>query len=245
MSKRKKIESILREQPFSTNISEESSIYSYAKGISLIEKSIVVVSDLKSGTSKIFNGSFSGLLGLNDDSDVDSIWENEILKLMTPEECEEKYLAELRFYNFLRLLPPKKRTDYYLATTLRFSVKNGTSVDVLHRMYYFYEDNSDVVRYGICIYGPQPFTLPSRCLAINALTGKWVELTAATDNKILSVREKEVLMLIERGLTSQAIASELCISRNTVNRHRQEIIAKLQVSNSTEACRRAKQLNII
>ncbi len=36
------------------------------------------------------------------------------------QEQEEKYLAELRFYNFLRRMPRRKRSDYYLVTLLKF-----------------------------------------------------------------------------------------------------------------------------
>ena len=71
------------------------------------------------------------------------------------------------------------------------------------------------------------------------------ELTRQDKTNILSAREKQVLNLINKGLTSKDIAEMLCISRNTVNRHRQEILSKLQAKNSIEACRTAKDLNLI
>ncbi len=40
-------------------------------------------------------------------------------------------------------------------------------------------------------------------------------------------------------------AEQLSISKNTVSRHRQDILAKLQVRNYVEACRVAKALAII
>jgi DNA-binding NarL/FixJ family response regulator len=43
---------------------------------------------------------------------------------------------------------------------------------------------------------------------------------------------------------SKEIASDLSISINTVNRHRQNILEKLHVDNSIEACRIAKGLNL-
>ena len=48
----------------------------------------------------------------------------------------------------------------------------------------------------------------------------------------LSEREKEVLKLLTRGLTSKEIADELHISVNTVNRHRQNLSDKLQLDNT-------------
>jgi len=61
----------------------------------------------------------------------------------------------------------------------------------------------------------------------------------------LSSRECEILRLIERGYMSKEIAAELFISVNTVNRHRQNILMKLQATNSVEACRIAKSLKLI
>ena len=43
----------------------------------------------------------------------------------------------------------------------------------------------------------------------------------------LTSREEEILGYIARGLQSQEIADELCISPLTVNRHRENIKAKL------------------
>ena len=246
MNNQKNIDDLLRKQTFSTDISSlDALVYNYAESIAKIEKCVVVVSDLKFGTSRIFSGAFANQLGLTNYTIENSIWEKEILTLMTPEECNEKYLAELRFFNFLRHIPRHLRENYYLATTLRMFNKNSKPIDVLHRMYYRYETNSDVIRYGICLYGPDTFSIPAKSIAIDSVTGHWEELSSVTDNGILSHREKQVLALIEQGMTSQAIASDLCISKHTVSRHRQEILAKLQARNSTEACRRAKQLKII
>ncbi len=87
--------------------------------------------------------------------------------------------------------------------------------------------------------------MESHCRIIDSLTGESIELDSASDKAILSQRELQVLRLIERGLTSDDIAGELYISRYTVSRHRQEIISRLQVRNSAEACRVARQLGIL
>ena len=245
MSYQKEIDSLLRKQPFSEDRKDTHSVYRYAEGIAAIENCVVVVSDLKSGTSRIFNGAFAEVLGLTDYTCENSIWEKEIISRITDRERDEKYVAELRFYNFLRQIPRRKRSNYYLTTVLQFRDRNGNPIDVLHRLYYIYDDSADIVRYGLCLYGPAVFNLPAKSIVINSVSGKWEELSGAADNHILSKREKQVLTLIEHGLTSLEIATELCISKHTVSRHRQEILAKLQAHNSTEACRRAKQLNLI
>ncbi len=245
MSYKKEIDSLLRKQSFSENSHNTNPVYRYAESIAALENCIAVVSDMKLGTSRIFNGAFAEVLGLTGYTHENSIWEKEIINLMTDKECEEKYMSELRFYNFLRQIPRYKRSHYYLATVLRFRNRQGQPMDVLHRLYYIYDESTDIIRYGLCLYGPAVFNLPAKSIVINSVSGKWEELSGATDNRILSKREKQVLTLIEQGLTSQSIAAELCISKHTVSRHRQEILAKLQAHNSTEACRRAKQLNLI
>ena len=53
----------------------------------------------------------------------------------------------------------------------------------------------------------------------------------------LTSREREVLMLIAEGLTSREIASRLVISPKTVDRHRENIMAKLNLHNRAELVR--------
>lgn len=50
----------------------------------------------------------------------------------------------------------------------------------------------------------------------------------------LTTRELEVLPLLAEGLQSQEIAERLFISKNTVDRHRQNIMAKLGKRNTAE-----------
>lgn len=244
-SNHREIDSLLRRQNFKDETSRTDDAYRYAEYISAIEKCTVVVSDLKAGTSRIFHGQFSDTLGLRRNEIENSIWESEILDRLIEDERDKKFISELRFFNFLRHIPRGKRSDYHLASQLKMKDEAGNVHDVLHRMYYCHESNSDTVRYGICIYELSIFGLPSANVAIDSVSGKWVELSPKSDSKILSAREKQVLSLIEKGMTSMDIADRLCISKNTVSRHRQEILAKLQVKNSTEACLRAKQLHLI
>lgn len=128
---------------------------------------------------------------------------------------------------------------------LRFSDRRGDAVEVLHRMYYVYDGNSDVVRFAICLYGPLSIDFRGRSVVVNSLTGMCEELTSTADSAILSTRELQVLRLIESGMRSREIADRLFISIHTVNRHRQEIISKLKVKNSIEACRLARSMELI
>ena len=60
----------------------------------------------------------------------------------------------------------------------------------------------------------------------------------------LTEREAEILALIARGLTNQAIAEKLVISPKTVRNHVSEIYGKLQVTSRGEAVARARDAGL-
>lgn len=109
MSNLTKLNQLLKSQPIKADSIEASKLLDYADNISRIENVTAVVSDLRRGTSRILPGKFGVVLGILDYSEENSIWEKAILNLMTEEEREEKYLAELRFFNFMRHVPRKRR----------------------------------------------------------------------------------------------------------------------------------------
>jgi ATP/maltotriose-dependent transcriptional regulator MalT len=63
--------------------------------------------------------------------------------------------------------------------------------------------------------------------------------------QMLTAREVEVLKLIAKGASNQAIAQRLVISEHTVKAHITSIFAKLQVTSRTEAAARARELHLV
>jgi ATP/maltotriose-dependent transcriptional regulator MalT len=61
----------------------------------------------------------------------------------------------------------------------------------------------------------------------------------------LSQREREVLLLVAKGLSNQQIADRLVISIRTVKKHVENIHGKLGVLNRTQAVARARELRLI
>lgn len=61
----------------------------------------------------------------------------------------------------------------------------------------------------------------------------------------LTAREREVLQLIAEGLSNQEIARRLVISPKTVQRHRENIMAKLDLHNRTELVKYAVRKGLI
>ncbi|HEU5438473.1 MAG TPA: response regulator transcription factor [Ktedonobacterales bacterium] len=61
----------------------------------------------------------------------------------------------------------------------------------------------------------------------------------------LTAREREVLQLVVQGKTNREIAHHLCVSAGTAKIHVQHIIAKLNVSDRTQAAVRAVELGLL
>jgi DNA-binding NarL/FixJ family response regulator len=61
----------------------------------------------------------------------------------------------------------------------------------------------------------------------------------------LTVRELDVLQLLEEGIQNKEIASRLFISSKTVDHHISSILFKLDVDSRTKAVQKASQLGII
>lgn len=66
-----------------------------------------------------------------------------------------------------------------------------------------------------------------------------------TAYSLISRREKQVLELVARGLTSVHIANELFLSKRTVENHRVNILRKLEVKNTAAMLRRAMEEKLI
>ncbi len=245
MENQKKLDRLMRSQSFEPPVVTLLEVQDYARTMADIENVVVVVSDIANSNSRIFAGGFAEVIGLKDYHSEDSIWETKILSLMTAEEQNYKFIAELRFFHFLRHLPKAKRKDYYLLSKLRFTLADGKTVNVLHRMHYLFDRACDSVRYAICVYGPIAFDMTGKSYAVNSLSGISEKLASSANNSVLSRRERQVLALIDKGFRSSDISDSLKISIHTVNRHRQEILTKLQVKNSHEACRIAKTMGMI
>ena len=84
--------------------------------------------------------------------------------------------------------------------------------------------------------------------ALTALMREYLQRAARggrLPGSILSAREAEVVKLIAEGRTSQEIADLLVISVKTVERHRANILAKLELRDRTQLTRYAIRAGLI
>ena len=219
-----------------------------AAGYAEMENAIVVLSDLRRNVSHVHLGKYALNFSVEfQDGVIESIWENEILELVHPEDLERKYLQELRFYNFIKRQPKNQRRNHVLHTHIRMRFGNGEYVRALHRMFYMPAEHGSSQRFALCLYGPPPSGTGQGTVdgAVDTVTGRLTTLDNRDDGRILSRREREVLELVAKGESSKEIGEALCISVHTVNRHRQEILRKLQARNSHEACKAAQMLGLL
>jgi DNA-binding NarL/FixJ family response regulator len=84
--------------------------------------------------------------------------------------------------------------------------------------------------------------------ALTALMREYLQRVARGERlpgSILSVREEEVVKLIAEGRSSQDIADLLVISIKTVERHRANILSKLEMRDRTQLTRYAIRTGLI
>lgn len=211
-----------------------------AEAYTRTENCIAVLSDMQYDKSYIFSSKTSLELGLNFHNShvtIDSIWEEEMLKKIHPDDRMKKYVHELRFFRFLESVNIENRSEFSVFSKIRMQDKKGIYQWIRHRMFYFFSPYNRKLRFALCLYDIEwdQSALSSRFLIINTVKGK-VALEDKMDyNNILSPREMEILKQIGEGLTSKEIADVLSISIHTVNRHRQNILEKLKVKNSVSA----------
>ena len=248
------LKSLLTEQPFEGIENTDllpAQTRACAKGFALATEGIAVVSDFKNNECHIYAGRF-GQTTMNLPQytiDHNTAFENSIFSQTDENELIERHVLELRFFNFIKELPVKEKACFSASCILSFYKKESNErVKMLHTTRYFGYSSDGSVLLGLCTYIPYPVSYDRQDgIIFNVLTGEVVgrEKYEASDRKILSQRQLEVLSLIAKGVSSKQIADNLNISVHTVNRHRQDILAALKVANTASAVEIALRMNII
>jgi len=210
-----------------------------AQMYSQIEGAIGVLSDMQADKSYIYKSKTALELGISfhtDSVEIDSIWEEEMLKKIHPDDRLKKYIHELRFFNLLDSIEPEFRSDYAVLSNIRMKDKNEEYKAVKHRMFYIYSPDNGKLRFALCLYNVAlKQSLIPEFMIVNTVKGEIIVKDKLDYKSILTHRELEVLKFVGEGYSSKQIADLLFISVNTVSRHRQNILEKLKVNNSTQA----------
>lgn len=242
----------LLSQPFKTNADADGKLETsklVARMYMQFEHGLSVLSDMKARRSYIFYGALAGQLGLEQqDTEINSIWEDELLNRVHPDDLQKKYKLELQFFKLLNTIDIAERVDYGVITKLRVRNKDDQYILLTHRLIYISSSEDGSMWLALClyniIYDHPGFGTPDGVI-VNTRLGKVIDNNHDTLADLLSLREKEILQLIKHGHRSKEIADKLSLSINTVNRHRQNIFQKLGVTNALEACRIAENIGLL
>ena len=167
---------------------------------------------------------------------IEASQEIDIEKLVHPDDWEVVRRIDKKVWEFLNTLPEEEKLTYKYIYELRI-LERGKYVRMIYQMRIlaFKEDN--FLAMGIIDIAPEQSANTSVRFQIkNCLTDEIVPfaIESAADT-LLTPREREVLALAKEGMFSKEISEKLNISVHTVNRHRQNILEKLQVDNMIEA----------
>lgn len=214
---------------------------------------LAVITDAASDCCYIYSGRLASLLGLSDSASYEAVVgssdEDAVYELMHPEDLADKRLLEYEYFKFVNYMPDEEKRTYKATCRIRMRGRDGRYVIVDNSTRVLQPSPEGKIWLILCRYGISPCQEPGNGISpaiVNTATGdvRQLELAARRDN-ILTPREKDVLRLIRTGKASKQIADILGISLNTVNRHRQNIIGKLSVSNSVEAAMAATDMKLI
>ena len=170
--------------------------------------------------------------------DIQASGELNIEKLVHPDDLEVVRRIDKKVWEFLDTLPEEEKLTYKYIYEMRV-LDRGKYVRMIYQMRILAFKDDNFLGMGIIDLAPeQSANISVRFQIKNCLTDEVVPfaIESATDT-LLTPREREVLALAKQGMFSKEISEKLNISIHTVNRHRQNILEKLQVDNIIEAIR--------
>ncbi len=161
-----------------------------------------------------------------------------IEQLVHPDDLEVVRRIDKKVWEFLDTLPEEEKLTYKYIYEMRV-LDRGKYVRMIYqtRLLAFKDDN--FLAMGMIDLAPEQSANTSVRFQIkNCLTDEVVPFAIETATDVLlTPREREILALAKEGMFSKEISEKLNISIHTVNRHRQNILEKLQVDNIIEAIR--------
>ena len=167
---------------------------------------------------------------------IEASQELDIEKMVHPDDLEIVRRIDKKVWEFLDTLPEEEKLAYKYIYELRV-LERGKYVRMIYQMRILAFKDDNFLGMGIIDLAPEQSANTSVRFQIkNCLTDEIVPfaIESATD-VLLTPREREILALAKEGMFSKEISEKLNISIHTVNRHRQNILEKLQVDNMIAA----------
>ena len=169
---------------------------------------------------------------------IETSQELNIENLVHPDDLEVVRRIDKKVWEFLDTLPEEEKLTYKYIYEMRI-LDRGKYVRMIYQMRLLAFKDDNFLAIGMIDLSPEQSANTSVRFQIkNCITDEVVPfaIEIATD-VLLTPREREILALAKEGMFSKEISEKLNISIHTVNRHRQNILEKLQVDNIIEAIR--------
>jgi len=225
---------------------------SFLESLSVIQNSVISIFDLNEMEHAYLSSNYSDLLGWHQDK-IDVPDMEYINQRMHPDDLTHLNNVSGQFFELILRVDPVWREQMKfikLIMDYRTQGKDGNYIRVIeqHKLLELDRYGNAWLSMSVMDISPdQDLNSLCRYRLVNTLTGELYHFPSVkliSEHK-LSFREKEILLLLSKGLISKQIADKLFISVNTVNTHRQRIIEKLNVNNTTEAVQYAGRLGLI
>lgn len=183
---------------------------------------------------------FKNIFGYIPTSDSDTTVDEKLLdSKIHPDDFFEYKRTMLKVGMFILQQPKEEQADYKHIFEFRIQNLQKQYIRVSWERQALETDklgNLWLMLGAIHVLSNQNDVIGIKSFFINQRTGEHIPFDFPSESHFeLTPREKEILGLIQQGLLSKEIAERLFISVNTVNIHRQNILQKMQVSNSIEA----------
>jgi len=255
---RKELNAFYESQHLECGHLDDTILSSYKEKIAsmaFINNACLVITDASADTCFIYGGSLAHLLGIASESrfhkEFDSSDEDILYSRIHPEDLVEKRMLEYDFFRLVDRQDDAGKTNYVASCRLRIRNRQDEYICVDNTTRVLHQAPNGKIWLILCSYELSPeLVSPSesgiRPRILNNRTGEILPLELSERrNHVLTEREKEVLQLIKAGKLSKEISDLLQISIHTVNRHRQNILQKLSVTNSIEAVNAAQKMKLM
>ncbi len=158
--------------------------------------------------------------------------------------------AQRNLFGLLESLPLESRKDYKHIYELRARNADDVYIRVIvqQQVLELNEEGYPWLLFGTIDISPDTSELDHvKLRVINYKTGEILPFPIAANDSgiVLSTREKEILELVRKGMQSKEISDRLLISIHTVNKHRQNIMQKMNADNVLEAIEYARRLGLV
>ena len=222
----------------------------FLESIKMVHNSAVSIFDMAKMQHTYLSSTFEDLLGWNL-TQAEKPGNTYIDSRMHPEDLKHLNRVSSQFFELILKVKKEDRSNmehYKMVMDYRTLGRDGSFVRVIeqHKLLELdCEDNLWLSLSTLDLSPDQDLQSLCRYRLINSKTGELFHFPKENPETNLSFREQEILQLLAKGFISKQIADQLFISVNTVNTHRQRIIGKLEVSNTTEAVQYASKLGLI